>query len=173
MNESGWCPCKDAQERSTCVGPLDRLALFSGGPGFSTELEGNNSESRRQGKTGLRIAMHPAEPQRARDQDHGHWRGENRREKLMDEIHRVSDALYYQPTEVDLRWASETLRVIQDGGAIVFPSTSIVYRVNHADRRLTLVNPEVLHDDDSLATHRRSVDVFAAVGYTVGMQEVN
>lgn len=73
----------------------------------------------------------------------------------------------YRPTSEDLVWAETVLGNIKDGGILGYPKWGLVYRVNHSGKLVTLLNPQVLSDADVNETHKRTVAVFGAVGYSV------
>lgn len=73
----------------------------------------------------------------------------------------------YQPTDIDILWAKHMLKHVMDGGIMVFPSTGLVYKIEHKRKCLTLQNPEALLNPDSFITHHRTVQTFKAIGYTV------
>jgi hypothetical protein len=74
----------------------------------------------------------------------------------------------YKPTIIDIMWADSVLRMIDNEGIVIYPSSQLVYRVSHRSRVLTLLNPQHL-GTDSVAKdlHERTKAVFAFFEYTV------
>jgi hypothetical protein len=77
----------------------------------------------------------------------------------------------YIPNEEDLQWARITLQMVREDGVISFNGT-LLYRVSHKNRTLTLLNPELLLDYKMLRVHMRTVTVFAFVSYRVSEESV-
>jgi hypothetical protein len=72
----------------------------------------------------------------------------------------------YIPTEYDIKWAAEVVRIMKEGATIA-TSSRITYRISRAGRTLTLQNPAALENPDSYTDHLRTVEVFKRVGYEV------
>lgn len=81
----------------------------------------------------------------------------------------------YLPRPDDIIWAIRMLSLVNDGGLMTFPTTRLVYQVDHAAKTLILLDPFVLYDEtDSQYTasvHRRTIRVFREVGYQVLVRE--
>lgn len=81
----------------------------------------------------------------------------------------------YVPRPDDILWAIQMLTLVAHEGILSFPTTKLIYRVNHKEKILTLLNPEILGDEDegeySTVVHRRTIATFREVGYFVGVQE--
>jgi hypothetical protein len=75
--------------------------------------------------------------------------------------------MLYKPREVDLAWAKNVLAVLEDGGTLAYPATKMIYRVDHYNKQLILLNPEQLTDFDSFVIHQQSIAVFKALDYEV------
>lgn len=73
----------------------------------------------------------------------------------------------YKPSETDIRWATNVIRYLKDGGIIGYPSTRLIYRINKMEKELVLQNPSILADLDSRECHERTVIVFGVLGYRV------
>ena len=73
----------------------------------------------------------------------------------------------YKPTVADLQWARNLVAVCRDGAIIKYPKTSMIYRVDHKDRTLTLQNVDQLLSFPSFVIHYQTIDVFREIGYTV------
>lgn len=78
----------------------------------------------------------------------------------------------YKPTTVDLNWAENVVQFIRDGGALAYPSTGLIYTLDHTHRRLTLQNPERLADPNARECHDRGVVVFRGIGWEMTVREV-
>jgi len=74
----------------------------------------------------------------------------------------------YKPTEVDLAWARNVLAIVKDGGALAYPSTKVIYNLDHKNKKLTLQNPEQLEEFPSFVIHQQTIEVFKVLGYSVG-----
>lgn len=74
----------------------------------------------------------------------------------------------YTPRDVDIAWARRMMRLIRDGGILSYPSTGLVYRVDHAAKTLTLLNPDMLMHFESFVVHEQTKTVFDLIGYEVG-----
>ena len=77
----------------------------------------------------------------------------------------------YQPDEDDIMWARRILNTVKDGGILVFPTTKLIYLINHREKTLLLENPHILADEFSASVHRRSIKVFRLIGYMVLVRE--
>lgn len=77
----------------------------------------------------------------------------------------------YEPDEMDIEWAKTVLNLIADGGILAYPSTQLIYRVDHLHQTVTLLNRQRLEDEDSAILHRRSIRVFERIGWTVHVEE--
>lgn len=77
----------------------------------------------------------------------------------------------YIPAQEDIRWAKAILKLVKHGGVLGLPTTKLIYLVNHQDRTLSLMSPDVLYDKEagSINTemHRRMIVVFGKIGYLV------
>jgi hypothetical protein len=74
----------------------------------------------------------------------------------------------YEPTIVDLLWARNLLKLVVDGGMIVYPNTELQYRVLHSKQTLVLMNPHLLGINSfAKEVHQISKLVFAKLNYTV------
>lgn len=73
----------------------------------------------------------------------------------------------YEPTATDVAWVRWVLRVVTDGGVLVFPGTRLIFSVSHQTKSLTLINPEVLEDKESAETYAMTQTVFNKEGYIV------
>ena len=80
---------------------------------------------------------------------------------------RMANRMMYQPQLRDLMWAYSTLRHIVNGGTLAFPSTKLVYTVDHEHRVLTLLNTSQLSQAESHDVHERSKAVFDLLKYEV------
>jgi len=77
------------------------------------------------------------------------------------------DKPLYKPTQADIDWAKRMVDGTRSG-VLAFPSAQLTYTVDHADKTLTLQNPERLVSHfDSFVTHQQTKIVFAQIGYTV------
>ena len=74
---------------------------------------------------------------------------------------------FYTPNEIDIEWAKTVLRIIKNDGIVQFPSSGLVYQINHDKKTLTLRNPEILMETGAFITHLKTVEVFKDVEYTV------
>lgn len=81
----------------------------------------------------------------------------------------------YLPRPDDIIWAVRMLSMVQDGGLLTFPTTRLVYQVDHAVKTITLLDPFLLYDDAdgeyASTVHRRTTRVFREVGYQVLVKE--
>lgn len=77
----------------------------------------------------------------------------------------------YEPTEMDIEWTLMIVSLIQDGGLLAMPSSKLIYKLEHSHRLVTLINPEILKDENSDKVHRRAIRVFAKIGWYVQVQE--
>ena len=66
----------------------------------------------------------------------------------------------YEPTEFDIDWAREMMRVNRSGGLIMFPSTNLFYRKQN--NQLVLINGDARHE-----CHQRTIKVFTQAGFVV------
>lgn len=74
----------------------------------------------------------------------------------------------YTPNAVDLKWCRHIVNFIRDGGTLAFPSTRLIYTMDHQNKTITLTNPEELADPESKETHERTRIVFReGAGYKV------
>lgn len=78
-------------------------------------------------------------------------------------VNRLLEAEDWQPRPSDIAWTENLLRMIKDGGMWAVPMSSSIYRVNHKDRQLELV------EGDALDMHSRITKVCAKLStpYTV------
>jgi hypothetical protein len=70
----------------------------------------------------------------------------------------------WQPSDVMVMWARSILKIFSDGATWLLPSSGHVYKINHIDKKLTLVVGE---SNDERAWHRKNVVTFGRLGYTV------
>lgn len=72
-------------------------------------------------------------------------------------------------------WAVRMLSMIKHQGILAFPTTRLVYQVDHVAKTLTLLDPFLLYDDTdggyAAVVHRRTIRVFREVGYQVMVKE--
>lgn len=73
----------------------------------------------------------------------------------------------YTPTDIDLKWAKNVLKLIKHNGLLCYPLTELVYLVDHNNHVLTLQTPQSLQNKGSEETHHRTKIVFAVIGYDV------
>lgn len=77
----------------------------------------------------------------------------------------------YIPSDIDKLWLRNVLQITANGGVLAYPSTGLIYKINHKDKTLTLVNKEILEIEDSAVLHRRTIKVAEAIGYMVEVKE--
>lgn len=73
----------------------------------------------------------------------------------------------WSPSENDMLWLAQTLDMLQDGGSLAFPDAMLVFSVNKKDRKLLLLNPEVLSMAPSRQTFERTKIVALLLAYEV------
>lgn len=81
----------------------------------------------------------------------------------------------YIPRPEDIIWAMRIISLIRDGGTLAFPTTRLMYLVDHKARTLTLQNPWVLYDETdhfyNATVHRRAIATFLEIEYQVLVKE--
>lgn len=74
----------------------------------------------------------------------------------------------YTPTEVDIQWARNVVQTLKQDGALAYPASGLIYRLDKANKRMVLQNPSLLAECyASYVTHQMTIDVFACIGYQV------
>lgn len=73
----------------------------------------------------------------------------------------------WSPSENDMLWLAQTLGMLGNGGTLAFPDAMLVFSVNKADKKLLLLNPEVLAMPNSRETFERTKIVALLLGYEV------
>jgi len=74
----------------------------------------------------------------------------------------------YVPTDIDMAWAKHVVRIINDGGTLIYPATGLIYTLHHERKLMVLQNPEItIEQFDSFVTHQQTVAVFACIGWNV------
>lgn len=72
----------------------------------------------------------------------------------------------YVPKPVDKEWMRGMLAIIKDGGILAYPSTGLVYHVDHQDKSLMLVDESLSTASlDSYVVHQRTIAVLQAIGW--------
>lgn len=73
----------------------------------------------------------------------------------------------YEPSQQDIEWASRVLAAISNGGILVYPSTGLVYKVDHDRQVITLTNTDRLNYFESFVVHEQTKEVLAVIGWGV------
>lgn len=74
----------------------------------------------------------------------------------------------WRPSLGDILWLSQTVQMLKDGGILLFPTSRLMYRVDNRRQTLTLLNPQVLSEDEhSRETHARTKRLLPFLGYTM------
>ena len=73
----------------------------------------------------------------------------------------------WKPSENDLDWCREMVRVMTHDGVWMCPRYGHVYRFNHNEKQITLVDGDASHP-----IHQRNIIAFGRVGYTVTVSPV-
>lgn len=77
----------------------------------------------------------------------------------------------YAPKPEDIVWALRIVAGTPDGNALPFPTTRLVYRINHRTRTITLQNPAVLFDETdgfyNAHAHHRITETFKVIHFRV------
>jgi hypothetical protein len=67
----------------------------------------------------------------------------------------------WEPSESDIAWVSNLMRIMKDGSSWGMPMNGTVYKIDHKNKRLTLVEGKV----DGMFF--RNKKCFAKIGYEV------
>jgi hypothetical protein len=74
---------------------------------------------------------------------------------------------FYSPNEIDISWAKTMVSILNHEGVLHFPSSRLVYQIDHKKKTLTLLNPEILLEVRSFISHLKTIAVFKEVNYSV------
>lgn len=72
----------------------------------------------------------------------------------------------YKPTDIDVAWAHSVIRLIKDGGSMVYPGPGLVYTLHHERKLIVLTNPEMTLDNlAAFFAHLQTMATFHKVGW--------
>jgi hypothetical protein len=80
----------------------------------------------------------------------------------------------YQPSQDDIEWTHNLVRIITDGGTWAWPSALLIYSFDKPNKTARLVNVEATHPLDPMqrVAHSRFQKNLAAIGWKL-VPEVN
>lgn len=73
----------------------------------------------------------------------------------------------YKPTDMDVAWVKSLVKITANNAVWGWPDTGLIYRFDHQNKTLTLLNPELMTDEHANEGHQRTIQVFKVIDYTV------
>jgi hypothetical protein len=75
--------------------------------------------------------------------------------------------LDYIPSDSDIAWTRNLIRIIKDGGTWAWPDAMLIYTFDKPAKTVKLMNAEALEDERRAENHQRFEKNLAAIGWMI------